>query len=328
MKLSVIIPVYNVEDYIQPCLESVLKQDLDSSVFEVILVNDGTQDKSIEKIVDIVSARPNIFVIDQSNQGLSVARNVGLQYAKGEYILFIDSDDLLVENSISPLLNILDQYPVDLLVAGFKKMGNDEILSVSTMPFSDTEVQIQSGRNIFLHDFNPRQCYVWRTFYRRNFLEKEGVLFIPGIYFEDVPFTIECYLKAKKCIKVSFPFYIYRQRQNSIVSSMNMKKLMDMNVVLEQLWKMRRKMILSPEEDRQLKNTVFATFSLEVWYLTHEKNLLPYSNDFVKDIKTRIPDLDFTDGAKQRIVSFLFRYFPSLYIRFYSYFLNLLHKQS
>ena len=99
-KLSIIIPVYNVEKYIRPCMESIFRQGLDEDDYEVIIVNDGTPDKSMEVIEDIIAAHANITVINQKNLSLSVARNNGIAAAKGEYILMPDSDDFLIENSL------------------------------------------------------------------------------------------------------------------------------------------------------------------------------------------------------------------------------------
>ena len=119
MDLSIIVPVYNVEKYVRPCIESIFRQGLDESRFEVIIVNDGTLDRSMEVIDDIVKSHSNITVINQENQSLSVARNVGITAAKGEYILMPDSDDLLVENSLLPLLDKAVESKADLVVADF-----------------------------------------------------------------------------------------------------------------------------------------------------------------------------------------------------------------
>ena len=104
--LSIIVPVYNVEKYIRPCIESVFNQGLDDNCFEVIIVNDGTTDNSMEMITDIIRQHNNVTIINQENQGLSVARNNGIAIAKGQYILMPDSDDLLIDNSLKPLLEI------------------------------------------------------------------------------------------------------------------------------------------------------------------------------------------------------------------------------
>lgn len=314
MRLSLIIPVYNVEQYIRPCIESIFKQGLNDDDFEVVLVNDGTLDNSFEQIKDIIESHQNIQVVEQENQGLSVARNTGMKYASGDYILFIDSDDLLVDNSLIRLINQLSDNSVDLLIADFVKMTNEEINQKSVVASEGTSI-IKTGKEVFLHDFNPRQSYVWRTFYRKSFLEKNSISFIPGIFFEDVPFTTECYLKADKCIKSSLLFYIYRQRQNSIVSSINEKKLKDFNVIIEYLWHLKNNMILTKEKKKKLDDTIYATFSVEMWYLSHNEELVSSRRVIIENLKKRIPNLLFMNDVKQMIVSFLFKVCPYTYLK-------------
>ena len=125
--LSIIVPVYNVEKYIRPCIESIFRQGLDEDCFEVIIINDGTKDKSMEAIADIISQHQNITVIHQENQGLSVVRNNGIAVAKGEYILMPDSDDLLIDHSLPKLLEAALYTKADLVVADFLEMKDEEI---------------------------------------------------------------------------------------------------------------------------------------------------------------------------------------------------------
>ena len=132
--LSIIVPVYNVEKYIKPCIESIFKQGLDEDSFEVIIINDGTKDKSMEVIADFISQHQNITVIHQVNQGLSVVRNNGIAVAKGEYILMPDSDDLLIENSLKPLLEKAIETKADLVVADFLTMKDENIDDLQCIP--------------------------------------------------------------------------------------------------------------------------------------------------------------------------------------------------
>lgn len=319
-KLSIIVPVFNVEQYIRSCVESIFDQGLAEGDFQVILVNDGTQDDSFEQIKDVVESHANIRVVEQENQGLSAARNTGLRHACGQYVLFLDSDDLLIPNSLPRLLRHAQETGADMIVADYVKMTDKEVDSFQRESHAErgegnaeemwTE---KTGEEVFLTDFNPRACYVWRTLYRKAFLDENNISFIPGIYFEDVPFTTECYLHAKKCVLVPWQFYIYRQRPNSIVSSMTMRKCLDLNTVQQYLWNMQSEH--RPAAVRcQLMNTIFATFSLTVWYIAHDKALLLQRHDYVKDLKAKIPQLRFTNGLKQRAVSLLFRCAPSAYI--------------
>ena len=137
MKLSIIVPVYNVEKYIRLCMESIFKQGLDENDYEVIIVNDGTPDKSMEMITDIIVAHQNIHVINQENQGLSVARNNGIAAAKGEYIQFLDSDDLLIDNSLPYLINKATSLKADLVVADFIIMNDEQISQINNKPIAN-----------------------------------------------------------------------------------------------------------------------------------------------------------------------------------------------
>lgn len=313
MKLSIIVPIYNVEQYILECVQSVYRQALTENDFELILVNDGTQDNSFGVIKDIIHQHTNIIVVEQSNQGLSAARNTGLLYAKGDYILFLDSDDLLIDNTIPSLLALSEKMP-DLIVAGFKKMNNDEIHNFMAPSQDRIIVEEKSGEELFLRDLNPQQCYVWRTLYKKEFLDNNNLKFIRDIYFEDVPFTTECYLKARRCVKTSQIFYIYRQRVDSIVSTLNIKKIFDFNTVLARLWEMKRISNLSAEQEAKLMDILFVTFSISIWYVSHDNVLLKQRKDIVRDLENKIPDISFTNGLKQKIISCFYRIAPCTYI--------------
>ncbi len=317
IKLSIIVPVYNVEEYIRPCVESIFKQGLDESTYEVILVNDGTKDNSFGVIEDIVNSHSNILIVEQKNQGLSAARNTGMTKASGDYILFLDSDDLLIENTLGKLTAELNSSSPDILYAGFVKMTNEEIDTRKMVAQEECICRETTGRKGFLEDYNARECYAWRAFYKRTFLEEKHLRFIPGIYFEDVPFTTECHLVAGKCIRTDYTFYIYRQRPGSIVSAINKKKVMDFNYVIARLWELRRKK-LTPPEDKQLIEAIFITFSLEMWYIAHTPELYADRKEIIADLKEKVPNLSFRGSMKRWIKSFLFKHAPTLCVKLHA----------
>lgn len=316
MRLSIIVPVYNVEQYIRPCLESVVRQELDDADYEIIIVNDGTKDRSMEMVNDIIQQHENIIVINQENQGLSVARNTGLKHAGGEYVLFVDSDDLLVNNSLLLLLQSALKSSADIVIADFVKMTDKDIGESSNYVF-DSSIQstMLHGSDAFLKCLKPNQCFVWRSLYRRKFLEDYDLKFIPGLFFEDVPFTVECYLKTKCSLWCPIPLYIYRQHPDSIVSTINKKKLLDLNKVIAYLFSIRNSLCFSKEEHNKLFDMAFSTFSVEIWYLTHETKLFDYRKDIVRDLKERVPDLFFGNGFKQYLTSMFFRWMPYTYLK-------------
>lgn len=313
MKLSIIIPVYNVEKYIRSCLESIFKQDLNAADYEVIVVNDGTSDKSMEMIADIISQHTNIKVINQENLSLSVARNNGIAAAKGEYILMPDSDDLLIDNSLKPLLEIALESKADLVVADFLEMTDEEINNLKNIPQKEFQVKEKIGEQLFLEDLNPRQCYVWRTLYRRAFITENKLTFIPGIRYQDVPFSHECCLKANKCLRISWLLNIYRRGHESATYSFNKRKAKDLCIAIASTWKLRHIESLSPAIQRKLNNNVFASFSLLIYWML--KNIKSYSDrkEIFDFLRHEVPDLFFTNGLKQIVTSVLFKYSPHFY---------------
>ena len=316
-RLSIIVPVYQVEQYIRDCVESIFMQDMDDDDFEVILVDDGTRDQSFERIADITTQHRNIIIMRQDNQGLSAARNTGLTKATGAYILFLDSDDVLVPGSIKDLVDLATEKDADLLIAGFEKVTDESLqeLCRRVSPVgSMLSYEEKTGSEAFIYDLNPRECYVWRTLYKKAFLDANNLHFIPGIYFEDVPFTTECYLKAGKCIKTDSLFYLYRQREQSICSTLDARKIYDLNTVIARLWDMRKEMQLTAKEDEKYMDVIFTTFSITQWYITQYDNLFRERRQLIADLKQKVADLSFPYTKKQRCIMFFYRRMPCSYL--------------
>lgn len=311
--LSIIVPVYNVEKYIHASVESIYKQGLDESSFEVIIVNDGTKDRSMEEIQNIIISHTNITVINQTNQSLSVARNNGIAAAKGKYILMPDSDDLLIENSLPLLLEKALTTEADLVVADFVEMTDEEINKIGTISQKEPIIQEKSGERLFLEDLNPRQCYVWRTLFRKDFLLNEKISFVPGIRYQDVPFTHECYLKAKKCLRVSWLLNIYRRGHESATSSFNKKKAHDLCIAIASTWKLNAIEGLSDDVKQKLNDNLFASFSLLIYFMLYGIKDCNERNEIFCFLRKQVPNLNFTNGLKQKITSFTFNHFPLFY---------------
>ena len=316
MKLSIIVPVFNVEDYIRPCLESILKQGLEDNDYEIIIINDGTPDKSMEVIADLIETHHNIIIIDQENQGLSIARNNGIEKASGEYILFVDSDDLLIDNCVPFLLDKAISSKTDLIVADFLKMNDKEITHLGeTFRQKDGDIMKKKGRELFLDDLYPYHCYVWRTMYRRDFINQNNLRFIPHIIFEDIAFTHHCYLKADLCLRVKWCFIIYRQGHTSITSTFSFKKAIDYCTAISEIWEMSKEESFDEQIKTKLQNNTFVHFSMLLYSLTSCTSISRMEKMTVlKYLKKNIPDLRFDNGIKQKIVNLLYHRMPSTYM--------------
>lgn len=314
--LSIIVPVYNVEKYIRPCIESIFRQGLDEDCFEVIIINDGTKDKSMEAIADIISQHQNITVIHQENQGLSVVRNNGIAVAKGEYILMPDSDDLLIDHSLPKLLEAALYTKADLVVADFLEMKDEEIDKMNgNLPQQEKfTFKEKTGEQLFLEDLSPYHCYVWRTLFRKAFIIENNIKFIPGIYIQDVPFTHECYLRAKSCLKASWYLNIYRRHESSATFSFNKKKEKDFCTAIAATWRLTDRKELSSAVQKKLREDVYISFSAMVATTIREIKDSSDRMEIADYLRELAPDLFFTNGRTQTITSFLFRHMPHVYM--------------
>lgn len=313
-QLSIIIPVYNVEKYIRACVESILSQGLDEECYEIIIVNDGTKDKSMEIIADIIQAHKNITVINQENQGLSVARNNGIAAAKGKYILMPDSDDLLIENSLKPLLEKALESQADLVVADFLKMSNEEILNLQDIQQNDFSIQEKTGEELFLEDLSPYACFVWHSLYRRQFLLDNHLKFIPGIYIQDVPFTHECYIRAKRCLKINWYLNIYRRHESSATFYFTLKKEKDFCTAIAATWRLTENKGLSPAVQRKLQEDVYVSFTAMVSTTVREIKKSSDRMEIADYLRKLAPNLSFKNGRKQIITCYLFNHMPHTYM--------------
>jgi len=226
--LSVIVPVYNTETYLSVCIESLLQQT--PFCLEIILINDGSTDRS-GTIADKYARQDNrIKVIHQKNSGLSAARNAGLELAQGEYIVFVDSDDWVKENSICKLYHEAVNYHADVTMGNLMYFIRDEIIDNPYKPVPKEILNIAlSGKDFFIRLVKARAYppMAVNYVYRRMFLEKIHARFEEGIMHEDELWSPIVLCQAQKIIAVDIEFYYYRQREGSIMQSLSLKKHLD-----------------------------------------------------------------------------------------------------
>lgn len=215
MKFSVVVPVYNVEAYLDDCLRSLQTQDY--SDYEVICVNDGSTDGSRRILTAWEKRLPQMRVIDRTNGGLSAARNTGLAAAQGEYVVFVDSDDW-VEPSMLPLL-AREACGEDMLCFACRRTDNN---ATDTLPTEQATGWNYYNRHALEHRIVPFVC-VWQRCYRRQFLEDNNLHFCEGILHEDNEFTPRVCFRAKSVKVIPDVLYNYRVRPGSIMTTRGLK---------------------------------------------------------------------------------------------------------
>ena len=226
MLFSILIPVYNVEKYLRECLDSVVAQTY--SDWEAICVNDGSTDGSASILEEYAAGDSRFTIVSKTNGGLSSARNVGLDASKGEYILFLDSDDWLEMNALDSLAGQLDGE--DLMCFSGRRYFEAEGKLMA--PDRLTERRYLSGMDYYNENALARRdfafvCVVLRS-YKRSFLLENGLRFKEGILHEDDLFTPQACYYAKGISVIDECLYNYRVRPNSITTTVNMKRLVDL----------------------------------------------------------------------------------------------------
>lgn len=233
--LSIIIPVYNVEQYLPQCIESILSSGFDKSC-ELILVDDGSTDRSGE-VCDQYQ-RVNVIVIHKPNGGLSSARNAGIEIAHGKYIAFIDSDDFVADEAIKNVLTELEQnIPVDLYFMQVDKLFSDGTMMSLGDDITSKDINDKTKMDVlnFLAGREKFAGSACSKVIRRSFLSTNSISFPKDKrYHEDLIFVLKCIRNADSYHAMDFPYYRYRQqREGSITNSRSSKGFQDLFLFID-----------------------------------------------------------------------------------------------
>lgn len=250
-KISIIVPVYKVEKELGRCLQSLLKQTYEN--IEIILVDDGSPDRSPELCEHYAQRDNRIKVIHKVNGGLSDARNAGLKQATGEFVLYVDSDDYIELDSCERLLNTTDGGKVDIVVGNaiMEKQDGHEMMVHTATPAGI----IYDAKTFIKKAIRAYQWYApaWLNMYRREYLLENALYFKKGIYFEDVQMLPRVFLPAKKIACLDGIFYHYIIRENSIMTSNKDEKKKKDSIQNLREWKAR----FDTVEDAELKKSLY-----------------------------------------------------------------------
>lgn len=222
IKISVIVPVYNSERFLNKCLTSLVNQTFKD--LEIICINDGSPDNSQEILEKFAQQDSRIKVIKQERFGPSICRNLGIDIAQGEYISFVDSDDWIDETFYEKLHEAAKKYDADIAACGIKRHRSYKYkYHLKIMEEKCTEDITEKFR---LCDV-PEKCYVWNKIYKLDKLKENHIEFEPHVYYEDRMFTVESLYNLRRLVVVPDVYYNYWTNSNSIVKTKSPKKDMD-----------------------------------------------------------------------------------------------------
>lgn len=221
-KVSVIVPVYNVEKYLARCLDSLVAQTLED--IEIICVNDGSTDNSADILAKYAEKDDRITVITQSNAGLSNARNAGIDIATGDYIGFLDSDDFIEKDFYEKLYNSVTQHNADVACASI--IRENEKKRKELIKYDNVVVKSGISEKFALVKA-PEHCYVWNKIYKTNVLKEKEIRFIGGLIYEDMPFTADVLTKMGSVVCVPNTKYHYWVHNESLIKDASDKPRAD-----------------------------------------------------------------------------------------------------
>jgi glycosyltransferase involved in cell wall biosynthesis len=204
--LSFILPMYNVESFLDKCVQSLVQQNLARGTFEIILVNDGSKDNTLVIAKRWASEWPEVKVIDQKNGGQAVARNAGTRLAQGEYLWFIDSDDFILEDSASTLVKVAKAEEADVITFELCKIPVGIEPNARFNPKIEPEKTTSGISFIERHNYNNGP---WLFLVRSQFLKEIGLSYKEGRQCEDGMFTMEMLCRANRVVHYPSPAYVY-----------------------------------------------------------------------------------------------------------------------
>lgn len=303
-KISIIVPVYNVEHELSRCVDSILNQSYTN--IEVILVDDGSTDRCPSICDAFVMKDRRVRVIHKPNGGLSSARNAGLREASGEWILYVDSDDYILNDSCERLIAVGAKYDCDIVSADAIREfnGGREYMVHGSL----ADGKCYPSRDFIIKTVKPCEWYApaWLNLYKRSFLIENNLFFVEGLLHEDMEMQPRVFLAAKTVGYCAYPFYRYVDRASSI---MNASKVDERVTAMEWIysnWKSKFEAIEDGELARALNGHLAKCYLHSCCEFGHVLTVAGITNVYL---------LNSSLNAKEFIKAIFFAIVPSIYIK-------------
>ncbi len=315
MILSFVVPTYNIEEFLAECLDSLINQDLALDSYEIIVINDGSTDQSLSIAERYAEQNSNIKVISQTNSGLSMTRNRGVEEASGKYIWFIDSDDWITSNCLQKIIEKIEHndFPDMVAISRLKYLPNER-----TEEYIENSTDGISGKEFLYKRIYqaPAQCYL----FKKEFLKNHNLAFKSGIYHEDAEFTPRALFYADKIVFVSDIIYFHRHREKSITTLANYKRCDDLIIVAESLNSFKLQNCKS-EKDKDIFDLIIAYTLIYLFSVLYEFGNDKKSLEFITKVQKKPEITKSLLRSKKnnfKMGYWILKFSPKLFWKFYS----------
>lgn len=308
--LSIIIPLYNCEKYIKQCLDTIFRQEMNESDFEVIVIDDGSKDSGYSLASEYAKRQQNILVIKQENQGVACARNNALEKATGDYVTFVDADDMLVSGSLSTLIKIAVENKADIVKAAHKEVPEDAVCEDFSSSHDNSSIQIMTGEEAIVNVTRMKEGYCWGYLISRKLITDNRLLFPPKVAFmEDWAFITQAILKSRTFVNADVLLYLYRRNSSSCMANVTTEKMLLGCQAIDIVANLAKD--TSGDVKKKLSDNVCVNINIVLWFTIHYRSIFNRKKEIIKALLQLLQQVDRTyipESLK------LFRLFPSMYI--------------
>ena len=308
--LSIIIPLYNCEKYIKQCLDTIFRQEMNESEFEVIVIDDGSKDSGYSLASEYAKRHQNILVIKQENQGVACARNNALEKATGDYVMFVDADDMLVTGSLKPLLNIAVENKADIVKAAHKEVPEDAVCEDFSSSHDNCSIQVMTGEEAIVNVTRMKEGYCWGYLISRKLITDNRLSFPPKVAFmEDWAFITQAILKSRTFVNADVLLYLYRRNSSSCMANVTTEKMLLGCKAIDIVANLAKD--TSGDVKKKLSDNVCVNINIVLWFTIHYRSIYNRKKEIIKALLQLLHQVDRTyiPGSLK-----LFRLFPSMYI--------------
>ena len=308
--LSIIIPLYNCEKYIKQCLDTIFRQEMNESEFEVIVIDDGSKDSGYSLASEYAKRYQNILVVKQENQGVACARNNALEKATGDYVTFVDADDMLVFGSLGKLIKIAVDNKADIVKAAHKEVSEDAVYEDFSISHDNCSMHVMTGEEAIVNVTRMKEGYCWGYLISRKLITDNNLKFPPKVAFmEDWAFITQAILKSRTFINADVLLYLYRRNSLSCMANVTTEKMLLGCQAIGIVANLAKDTY--GDVKKKLSDNVCVNINIVLWFTIHYRSIFNRKKEIIKALLQLMQIVDRTYIPRSLR---LFRLCPRMYI--------------